>query len=205
MGRIIDMRFNITEKEYHDFMECVDLWSYDAAKEFLTGVLPLSRLSFKIRTAENRDYVRHSYIKFYAGKIVLLDLDAKKDRVDLVNKILKEATRGLSCIYTSNKRDLYVDLNDETSNIIVLRDPFSVDFGVLPTVTVDLQEENADCSDKFWNMIIDIPCASNAFMHVFVNTPEKYSVPIQKRLQKIYDNLSDSEKLLIEVGEDLNI
>ena len=63
------MRFNITEKEYHDFMECVDLWSYDAAKEFLTGVLPLSRLSFKIRRAENRDYARHSYIKFYAGKI----------------------------------------------------------------------------------------------------------------------------------------
>lgn len=199
------MRFNITEKEYHDFMECVDLWSYDAAKEFLTGVLPLSRLSFKIRTAENRNYVRDSYIKFYAGEILFYGLDNRKDRVDLVNKILKEATRELSCIYTSNKRDLYVDFNDETSNIIVLRDPFSVDFGVLPTLTVDLQEENADCSDKFWNMIIDIPCASNDFMHVFVNTPKKYSVPIQKRLQKIYDNLSDSEKLLIEVGEDLNI
>ena len=199
------MRFNITEKEYCEFLECVEPCSYPAAEEFILGPLSINRLSYKIKPADSDNHDEHSYIKFYAGKILLYGLDNRKDRVDLVNKILKEATRDLSCIYTSNKRDLYVDFNDDASNIIVLRDPLSVDFGVLPTTTVDLQEENADCSDKFWNMIIDIPCASNDFMHAFVNTPEKYSVPIQKRLQKIYDNLSDSEKLLIEVGEDLNI
>lgn len=199
------MRFNITEKEYHEFMECVEPCSYEAAEEFLKGVFELTRLSCKIKTDENRDYVHHSFIKFYAGKILLYGLDAKKGRIDLIKKIINEATRNLSCIYTSNECDVYVDINEYTPQIVLVRGPFLVDFGVLPTTTVDLSEENAECSDEFWNMIIDTPNALKNFMHVFINNPERYSVPIQKRLQKIYENLSDSEKLLLEVGEDIDI
>ena len=40
------------------------------------------------------------------------------------------------------------------------------------------------------------------FMHAYVESPEECSVIMKKKCQKIYESLSDSDKLLLELGEE---
>ena len=40
------------------------------------------------------------------------------------------------------------------------------------------------------------------FMHIYVESPEECSVIMKKKCQKIYDSLSDSDKLLLELDCD---
>ena len=43
------------------------------------------------------------------------------------------------------------------------------------------------------------------FLKIYLENPGVFSEPIQKRLQYDYDNiLGDSDKLLLELGEDLS-
>lgn len=67
----------------------------------------------------------------------------------------------------------------------------------------DLAEKDVEISDDVWNSILydrnNVNCILSAYVH------EKYyfSDNIKKRIQAVYDSLTDSEKLLFELGEDI--
>ena len=69
--------------------------------------------------------------------------------------------------------------------------------------SLDLSENNADVSDYMWNIILNNRDNVNFMMSAYVSGKYSVSDNIKKRLQALYDSLSDSDKLLLELGEDL--
>ena len=70
-------------------------------------------------------------------------------------------------------------------------------------LSFDLSENNADVSDEIWDIILSNQANVNCMMSEYVSGTCPVSDNIKKRLQALYDSLSDSDKLLLELGEDL--
>ena len=72
-------------------------------------------------------------------------------------------------------------------------------------VRLNLSENNADFSNEIWDIVLS-DRSNVAFMaSEYVSGTYSASDNIKKRIQALYDSLSDSDKLLLELGEDLNI
>ena len=70
-------------------------------------------------------------------------------------------------------------------------------------ICLNLSENNADFSNEIWDIVLS-DRSNVAFMaSKYVSGTYSVSDNIKKRLQALYDSLSDSDKLLLELGEDL--
>ena len=68
---------------------------------------------------------------------------------------------------------------------------------------LNLSELDAEVSDEMWKIILD--CRNNINYMYFAYVSHKYgfSDKIEKRIHDMYESLSDSDKLLLELGETL--
>ena len=68
-------------------------------------------------------------------------------------------------------------------------------------LSFDLSENNADVSDEIWDIILNDRERVNNMLLPYVSGTCPVSDNIKKRLQALYESLSDSDKLLLELGE----
>ena len=70
-------------------------------------------------------------------------------------------------------------------------------------ICLDLSENNSDFSNEIWNVVLSSRSNVNRMMLAYVSGKYYASDNIKKRIQALYESLSDSDKLLLELGEDL--
>lgn len=72
-------------------------------------------------------------------------------------------------------------------------------------ISLNLSENNADFSNELWNVVLSDRSNVTFMASAYVSGTYSASDNIKKRVQALYDSLSDSDKLLLELGEDLSI
>ena len=64
-----------------------------------------------------------------------------------------------------------------------------------------LSEHDGDLSDELWNIILNHSDNSACILSAYVSGKYAFSEKIRKRINNLYESLSDSDKLLLELGE----
>ena len=204
---------NISKADRKRFLELVEsgcVESVETAKDFLDGVFDLSYVEYKIKTPENSSYIRRSLIVIYTktakesvGTIRFKDLKQRmsSDDIELIYRVLNNYNENFKYVYTCKYFDSYAVIE---KNTIITGLLSSIHLELAYPIWLFLDEPDADCSDEIWGRIENNREMLVRFLKIYLENPGVFSEPIQKRLQYDYDNiLGDSDKLLLELGEDL--
>ena len=70
-------------------------------------------------------------------------------------------------------------------------------------ISFSLSDNDAEVPDDVWNVILDDRNNVNCILSAYVHEKYYFSDNIKKRIQAVYDSLTDSEKLLFELDEDI--
>ena len=70
-------------------------------------------------------------------------------------------------------------------------------------ISFSLSDNDAEVPDDIWNVILDDRNNANCILSAYVHEKHYFSNNIKKRIQALYDSLSDSDKLLLELGENI--
>ena len=70
-------------------------------------------------------------------------------------------------------------------------------------ISFSLSDNDAEVPDDVWNVILDDRNNVNCILSAYVHEKHYFSDNNKKRIQSLYDSLSDSDKLLLELGEDI--
>ena len=105
-----------------------------------------------------------------------------------------------TCVFAENISDMSVAISRELNDGIFIAELFSHDGSI---VLLDLSENNADFSNELWNIVLSDRNNVNCMMLAYLSGTCFVSDNIKKRIQVLYDSLTDSEKLLFELGEEI--
>ena len=66
-----------------------------------------------------------------------------------------------------------------------------------------LSEYDSDVSDELWNIILNCSDNSARILSAYTSGNYVFTEKIGKRINDLYESLSDSDKLLLELGENI--
>lgn len=132
----------------------------------------------------------------------------KKDDAAFIIEFISRHFNKLKLLFSSSMTRVFVeDINAMKDVVGFTYDTNKLEVNVFSNNnyvgSLDLSENNADVSDYMWNIILNNRDNVNFMMSAYVSGKYSVSDNIKKRLQALYDSLSDSDKLLLELGEDL--
>ena len=132
----------------------------------------------------------------------------KEDDVEFITSYISRRFNNLKLIFSSSTVHLFAE-NTSVINVVIS----CLDDGVFITklfynnyasiLLFDLSENNADFSNELWNAILSNRSNVNRMMSAYVSGKYYVSDNIKKRIRALYESLSDSDKLLLELGEDI--
>lgn len=70
-------------------------------------------------------------------------------------------------------------------------------------ISFSLSDNDVEVPDDVWNVILDGRNNVNCILSAYVHEKHYFSDNNKKRIQSLYDSLSDSDKLLLELGENI--
>lgn len=156
------------------------------------------------------DSLKFSLIRFNSNFTSL-----GEDDVEFILSFISHHFKNLKLVFSSSEEHAFVvDIGGMSASVHY--DYFSgfVDGHTVKVLDVDLLfqscnfisfslSDDAEVPDDVWNVIIgdrnNVSCILSAYVH------EKHYFPYntKKRIQALYDSLSDSDKLLLELGENI--
>ena len=133
----------------------------------------------------------------------------KKDDAAFIIDFISRRFDKLKLAFSSSVAHVFVeDINVmravacftyDTNEFEVIMYSNAIDYG-----TLYFSENNANVSDYMWNIILNNRDNVNCMMSAYVSgATYSASDNIKKRIKALYESLSDSDKLLLELGEDL--
>lgn len=166
---------------------------------------------------ETKDYVYDTHIMVLYEHEMYADLIYFKDEADIVfsdndlkfiKSIIDRRLDGLSLIYKSDLKMVYEE-DIKNSRIKITDESFNDNnYNVLIVISgrcYSMTRYDADLSDDAWNVLYHKKDLMLEMLKYYMKDTRYFSPKIQKRIQAYYDSLSDSDKLLLEVGEDIDI
>ena len=201
----------------------------EETERFLNLVKPECR-SYAIKALSNAHTicvqmcVEGSGVNYYYGNYIatigenpaldfkLIGLDQtfvpfKKDDAEFIVSYISRSFDNFKLIFSSSIRSVFSKNISDMSVAIGRRldDALTADlFSHNRFATcLDLSENNADFSNELWNVVLSDRANVNRMMSEYVSGTYFVSDNIKKRIRALYDSLSDSDKLLLELGEDL--
>ena len=154
----------------------------------------------------------YNYIKVTRdGVVSFIELNPvfapfKKDDADFIMSYISRCFDKFKLIFSSSINRIFVKNTRYIDDSIGCF--FDVgDFKAVVTyhnrwgLSFDLSENNADVLDEIWDIILNDRERVNNMLLPYVSGTCPVSDNIKKRLQALYDSLSDSDKLLLELGE----
>ena len=204
---------NVTDKETERFLKLVrEKYRSDAIK-----ILSSTHVSFVCIKTNIKIYIIYhdnciSVIDKDAVKLIELGLvvaSFKEDDADFIISYISRRFDKLKLIFSSSTTHVFAENTSNMSASVGCGFDYSNAFMVrlfCPNefaASIDLSENNADVSDETWDIILSNQANVNRMMSEYVSGT--YFVPdnIKKRIQALYESLPDSDKLLLELGEDL--
>ena len=217
---------NVTEKEINKFIGLFWREDYERVCNFLS-----SKKIFEIctRTSEtdcHNDIIveevenvvdpsgYYNIIRKVPKQLRLNSHISKKD-IDFILSFISRYFENFKLIFSSSEVHIFVATTENVQAAI--RDDVHIDldgkninylaadlfFKGKCFAHINLLEDNADISDELWNILLNYHY--NAVHMLSAYTSGKYVFPekIGKRINDLYESLSDSDKLLLELGENI--
>ena len=215
---------NVTEKEINKFIGLFWREDYERVCDFLSsktlfGIYTLmseTDCHNSITAVEEEfavDPSNHYNISNQVTKEIRLNSWINKKDIDFVLSFISRYFENFKLIFSSSevhifvattenvqaalRDDVYIDLDGKNINYLAADLFFKGKY----FAHINLLEDNADISDELWNILLNYHY--NAVHMLSAYTSGKYVFPekIGKRINDLYESLSDSDKLLLELGE----
>ena len=209
---------NVTDKETERFLKFIDPACRSGMVEILSNMrAPIICVQMCVKGSGVDCYHYDNYI-VAIGEDTLLDFKVirldqafapfKKDDAEFIASYISRRFDNLKLIFSSsitsvfskNISDMSVAIGRRFYDDALTASLFSHNRFA---ICLDLSENNADFSNELWNVVLSNRANVNRMMSEYVSGTYFASDNIKKRIQVLYDSLSDSDKLLLELGEDL--
>ena len=217
---------NVTEKEINKFVSLFWPEDYERVCDFLSSK-SVSGICMRMRENDS-SYIRieetcdadssgdYDLIYLTTKEIKLNSYINKKD-IDFILSFISRYFENFKLIFSSSLIHIFVATTENVQATVhevsyIDSDKTAVKFLVTDLfyhgdgfARFHLSEHDGDLSDELWNIILNHSDNSACILSAYVSGKYAFSEKIRKRINNLYESLSDSDKLLLELGEDLNI
>ena len=214
---------NVTEEEINKFISLFYREDYERVRDFLS-----SKKVFEIYTlmSENGsgNYIRIEetcdvdssghYISYPTIKEIRLNSCISKNDIDFVLSFISRYFENFKLIVSSLLIHIFVVTTENMQAILEVSyidsDNTVVKFLIAHLfyhndcfMRIRLLDCTADLSDELWNIILNHGNNSERILSAYTSGKYVFSEKIGKRINDLYESLSDSDKLLLELGENI--
>ena len=204
---------NVTDKETERFLKFIDPACRSGMIEILSN-MRASIIWVQMCAEGSRVNYRYGGYIMVMGEnslqVIGLDQIApfKKDGAEFIVPYISRSfdnfklifSSSITSVFSKNISDMIVAIGRRLDDGALTADLFSHNRFA---TCLDLSENNADFSNELWNVVLSDRANVNRMMSEYVSGTYFVSDNIKKRIRALYDSLSDSDKLLLELGEDL--
>ena len=198
------------------FLSLVQITKHEVAKKFLSfDSGSIKTLDIALKNNENKDelYNTHMMILYKGskyGKLIYFKDEAdtvfSDDDLEFIKSILNKRLEGLPLIYKNNLRFVYEEGVLKNEHITIAEQSFCGKLNIYLNIRgriYNMTRDDADLSDYLWGILCNDKSLMLDMLKCYMKDSKYFSPKIQKRIQSYYDSLPDSEKLLLELGEDI--
>ena len=213
-----------TKNEIDRFLALIKSHDHNSAREFLySDVGRIQTIDISLKNSENKDVIPDTHIAIiyrnaiFTEHIFFKDEDDavfSDDDLEFINSIFNKKLKGFLLIYKNNLRLVYdegVLKNEhitiaEQQSTIAEQQSFCGKLNIYINIrgrAYNMTRDDADLSDYLWGILCNDKSLMLDMLKYYMKDSECFSSNIQKRIQSYYDSLTDSEKLLLELGEEI--
>ena len=202
---------NVTDEKTKRLLKLIDPAYRSSMVEILSNNMYAPIVCIEIRVGYRGNYIAVIGEEAFDFKVIGLDqtfTSFKEDDAKFIISYISRRFNNLKLVFSSSMTHVFAE---STSNMRVAISP-GLDAGTFITklfcnnnhvASLDLSEDNADFSNELWNIVLSDRINVNRMMPSYVSGTCSVSDNIKKRLPAVYDSLTDSEKLLFELGEEI--
>ena len=200
---------NVTDEETKRFLKFIDPAYRSSMIKILSNNMYAPIVYIEIGVGYRGNYIAVIGEAAFNFKVIGLDqtfTSFKEDDAKFIISYISRRFDNLKLIFSSSMTHIFAE---STSNMRVAISP-GLDAGTFITrlfsnnhyvASLGLSENNADFSNELWNIVLSDRINVNRMMSTYVSGTCSVSDNIKKRIHTLYDSLSDSDKLLLELGE----
>ena len=209
---------NVTDEETERFLKFIDPAYRSGMIEILSN-MRASIICVQMRVeGSGVDYYHYGNYIVAIGEDTLLDFKVigldqafvpfKKDDAEFIVSYISRSFDNFKLIFSSSITSVF-SKNISGMNFAVDRrfydDVLTADLFSHNrfAICLNLSENNADFSNELWNIVLSDRSNVTFMVSEYVSGTYSASDNIKKRIQALYESLPDSDKLLLELGEDL--
>ena len=205
-----------TKNEINRFLALIKSHDHNTAREFLySDVGRIKTIDISLKNSENRDVIPDTHIaiiyrnEIFTEHIFFKDEDDavfSDDDLKFIKSIFNKKLKDFLLIYKSNLRTVYDKGVLKNEHITIKEHSFCGKLNTYLNIrgrVYNMTRDDADLSDYLWGILCNDKSLMLDMLNCYMEDSECFSSNIQKRIQSYYDSLSDSEKLLLELGEDI--
>lgn len=210
---------NVTDEETKRFLKLIDPTYRSDMCDILSNMHAMHAPIVFVRMLNDDIFSYHgNYILVisedtaFNSKVVVFDqtfAKFKEDNAEFITSYISRRFNNLKLIFSSSMTRIFAE-NTSVINVAIS----CLDNGVfitklfsnnnyVGTVAFGLSENNADFSNEIWDIALSDRSNVNHMMSAYISGKYYASDNIKKRIQALYESLSDSDKLLLELGEDI--
>ena len=202
---------NVTKKEINKFVSLFWREDYECVRDFLSN-----KKVFQIYTQmiENRS---GGYIitDESSGHYIRLNSWINKKDIDFVLSFISRYFENFKLIFSSSIIHIFVSTTENMRATLCKTSYIDSDGTAVKLLDVDLfshgdsfariylSEYDSDVSDELWNIILNCSDNSARILSAYTSGNYVFTEKIEKRINDLYESLSDSDKLLLELGEEI--
>ena len=213
---------NVTEEEINKFVSLFWREDYECVRDFLSskkafGIYTSMRENgsgfIRMEEACDADSYGHYNISYPTTKHIRLNSQISKKDIDFVLSFISRYFENFKLIFSSSTTHVFVTTTENMQATVrevsyIDSDNKAVKFLVADLfshgdafVRIHFSEYKGDLSDELWNIILNDSDNSARILSAYASGKYTFPEKIGKRINDLYESLSDSDKLLLELGE----
>ena len=213
---------NVTEKEINKFIGLFWREDYECVRDFLSskkafGIYTSMRENgsgfIRMEEACDADSYGHYNISYPTTKQIRLNSHISKKDIDFVLSFISRYFENFKLIFSSSTAHVFVTTTENMQATVREVSYIDSDNTVVKFLIADLfyhgdafvrihfSEYKGDLSDELWNIILNDSDNSARILSAYASGKYTFPEKIEKRINDLYESLSDSDKLLLELGE----
>ena len=202
---------NVTEKEINKFIGLFWREDYERVRDFLSN-----KKVFQIYTQMIENHSGGYIITGdSSGHYIRLNSWINKKDIDFVLSFISRYFENFKLIFSSSIIHIFVSTTENMQATLCKTSYIDSDGTAVKLLDVDLfshgdafariylSEYDSDVSDELWNIILNCSDNSARILSAYTSGNYVFTEKIGKRINDLYESLSDSDKLLLELGEDI--
>ena len=215
---------NVTEEEINKFVSLFWREDYECVRDFLSskkafGIYTSMRENgsgfIRMEEACDADAYGHYNISYPTTKQIRLNSHISKKDIDFVLSFISRYFENFKLIFSSSIIHIFVATTENMQATLCKTSYIDSDGTAVKLLDVDLfshgdsfariylSEYDSDVSDELWNIILNCSDNSARILSAYTSGNYVFTEKIGKRINDLYESLSDSDKLLLELGEEI--